>query len=193
MMFNKILHHLERVMELKGENFVVMRDGYESHVVKGVRNTEENTNRKYLTLYHDSDVRPDDLLVGEVSKDRFFIIDVESDVVEGKVLKKRGYYMTQKEYEQQKQNNGSPSFHIQNAYGSIIGTQTHATIESNQFGDIYMMIEQKGGHDAAELMAMIREIEKALSKGEIKKGALSRFSSLMEKHSWITGAIAQMV
>ena len=59
--------------------------------------------------------------------------------------------------------------------------------------EIEKMIEENGGNDKEELRIMVNEIRELLEdKEEIKKGILLKYSDQLEKHSWITGAIAQL-
>lgn len=85
-------------------------------------------------------------------------------------------------------------FNIQNANGSNIGTQGTAHIENTfNFGEVDQIIEEKGGEEKEELRDMIKEIKELFEDSEkIKKNSLSKFSELMEKHSWISGTVAQM-
>ncbi|MCP3776705.1 hypothetical protein NLX71_26050 [Paenibacillus sp. MZ04-78.2] len=85
-------------------------------------------------------------------------------------------------------------FHIANVYGSNIGTQGNATIENTfNFEVVDRLIEENGGEDKEDLRKMISEIKELFEDSEkIKKGSLSKFSELMQKHSWITGAVSKM-
>jgi hypothetical protein len=54
-------------------------------------------------------------------------------------------------------------------------------------------IEQRGGEDKEELKKMMAEIQEMFEDSEkMKKGSLSKFSEMMQKHSWITSSIAKM-
>lgn len=88
----------------------------------------------------------------------------------------------------------SMQFNIGTIYGSNIGTQGNAHIDNVfNFDKIDQMIEERGGEEKEELHNMINEIRELFEDSEkVKKGSLSRFSELMEKHSWITGAVSQM-
>lgn len=83
---------------------------------------------------------------------------------------------------------------IGTAYGSNIGTQGDASITNTfNFEKVDQLIEVHGGEDKEELRKMIAEIKELFEDSEkVKKGALEKYSEKLEKHSWITGAIAQM-
>lgn len=87
------------------------------------------------------------------------------------------------------------SFNISgNVYGAMMATQGAATMNNNIYiNEIEKMIEENGGNDKEELRIMVNEIRELLEdKEEIKKGILLKYSDQLEKHSWITGAIAQL-
>lgn len=85
-------------------------------------------------------------------------------------------------------------FNIGTVYGSAIGTQGSAHVENVfNFEKVDQLIEERGGEDKEALRGMIEEIKEFFEDSEkVKKGSLSKFSELMEKHSWITGAVSQM-
>lgn len=85
-------------------------------------------------------------------------------------------------------------FHIGTVYGSNIGTQGSAHVENVfNFEKVDQLIEEHGGPDKEELRAMIEELKEFFDDSEkVKKGSLSKFSELMERHSWISGTVAQM-
>lgn len=101
-------------------------------------------------------------------------------------------YIFKDEFKKDKGNNSS--FNILNAHNSIIGTQNNASLTNNfNFSQLEKEIEQKGGEDKEELKRMIEEIRELFEDSEkVKKGSLSKFSEIMQRHSWITGAISKM-
>ncbi|MCG7377403.1 hypothetical protein MH215_10385 [Paenibacillus sp. ACRSA] len=92
------------------------------------------------------------------------------------------------------QRSSAMHFNIGTVYGSNIGTQGNAHIENVfNFEKVNQLIEEHGGEDKEVLRDMIEEIKEFFEDSEkVKKGSLSKFSELMEKHSWITGAVSQM-
>ena len=83
---------------------------------------------------------------------------------------------------------------IGTVYGSNIGTQGQASITNTfNFEKVDQLIEENGGEDKEELRKMIAEIKELFEDSEkVKKGSLAAYSEKIEKHSWISGAIAQM-
>lgn len=86
------------------------------------------------------------------------------------------------------------TFHINNAYNSIIGNQKNATVNTQQhISEILEMIQNQGGSDKETLNKMVSEIVSMLEKNDkVEKGIFKKYSELLEKHSWISGAVAQL-
>lgn len=74
---------------------------------------------------------------------------------------------------------------------SIVGTQDRAELTNNMdFGRVREQIDREGGDDQEELHNAIDYVERLVERGEyLDRGALSRFSGLMERHSWFTNAV----
>lgn len=86
------------------------------------------------------------------------------------------------------------SFNIGTVYGSNVGTYGSASVTNIfNFEKVDQLIEEKGGADKEELRQMIAEIKEMFEDSEkVKKGSLGSYSEKLEKHSWISGSIAQM-
>ncbi|KQX69257.1 hypothetical protein [Paenibacillus sp. Root444D2] len=187
---------LSTFMSMAGEKYKVFRNGEQVSTVEGMQNTEDNTRRKYVGFYPDADIQVGDWITGEVSKNEFFIEDMKTDVVQGKAFQKKGYSLTRAQYEKQQIESGkiSHQFNIQNAYGSSFGSSGTVTLNNTfNFEALDQEIEEKGKEDKEELRQMIAEIKELFEDSEkVKKGSLSKFSEVMQKHSWITGAVAKL-
>ena len=59
--------------------------------------------------------------------------------------------------------------------------------------DIKKMIEENGQEDKERLNQLIEELQKAENFEIYKKGMLCKFSDLIVKHSWLSGAIANYI
>lgn len=77
--------------------------------------------------------------------------------------------------------------------GSVIGTHNTNELTNNfDFRAVEQRIEQEGGEDKEELREALAEIHRLLESGQsLDRGALSKFSGVMERHSWFTGSVAQ--
>ena len=187
--------NLERFMSRFGEDFEIIREGKTVYQGPGLRNTGKATGRNYVGFYPGTDVKPGDWLKSVASGDEFHVLDVESRVVKKAVFEVKAYYETKVENRQRIESAGtqSPAFHIGAAFGSIIGTQQDASLTFTlDFTQLQGEIEKRGGEDVEELKEMVAEIQQSLQQEQVvRRGWLARFSGLMERHSWITGALAE--
>ena len=91
----------------------------------------------------------------------------------------------------------APVFNIfGNTYGSVVGTQETGQVlhPTFTFGDLEQEIDHRGGEDTEALKEMVREIHTTLQhQDSLSRGRLSEWSELMNRHGWITGAIAQLL
>jgi len=85
------------MLELGGEEFE-MRRGDVVFRAGGVRNHDE-TGGKYIGFAPGTEIQPGDWLHGNVSGDRFLVLDVNSMIVRGRVLQVKAYYETAQEHE----------------------------------------------------------------------------------------------
>lgn len=84
------------------------------------------------------------------------------------------------------------SFHFHGDVSqSIVGTQTRAELTNiMDFRSVRERIDREGGEDQQELHNALDHIERLVERGEyLDRGTLSRFSGLMERHSWFTSAV----
>lgn len=92
------------------------------------------------------------------------------------------------------QEGSGPTFQFYgDVQGSVIGTHNTAELTNTfDFRSIEQRIEREGGEDKEELKRALAQVERLLERGEyLDRGALSRFSGVMERHSWFTGAVMQ--
>lgn len=79
--------------------------------------------------------------------------------------------------------------------GSVVGANNTAELVNNfdlRSVEIEQQIEERGGADKEELREALEEVRRIIaSENNIERGMLARFSDVMERHSWFTGAIAQ--
>lgn len=181
---------LDEMMKLAGEDFEIAR-GEERYSVKGVRNTQKSTNRKYIQFYPGTDVKAGDILIRKISGDEWLVVDIDHQTFQGKLFSINAYYQTS--FEREKQSVQSVSYTFNSSSNIIAGSQTNAVMNIN-IGEIEAEIERNGGDDKAELLAMVIEIMEAFEKqNTLSKGSFARFSETLERHSWITGSLVQLL
>jgi len=181
---------LDDMMGLTGEEFEITRDG-EKRTVKGVKNRQKATNRSYVQFYPGTDVKAGDILIRKLSGDEWLVVEIDHQAIQGKLFSVNAYYQTS--FEREKPSVQSVSYTFHNSSNIIAGSQATATMNVN-IGEIEVAIEKNGGTDKAELLAMVMEIKEAFEKQDtLSKGSLARFSETLEKHSWITGSLIQLL
>jgi hypothetical protein len=180
-------------IRMMGQSFAVERDG-EHRTLQGRR---ENAKREIRSL-HDADVEDGDVLTCPASGETFHVVGVERRVVGDQVTHVTVTYETPAQRTRRvmaEQRRDAPTFTITEAHNSIIGTQQHAhlAVTFDQRA-LDTEIDRHGGVDAAALKAMVAEIREMLDdQAKISKGSLVQYSELLERHSWIAGAVAQAV
>ncbi|MGD6896384.1 hypothetical protein [Bacillus infantis] len=90
---------LKTFMKLAGEKFEIYRNNVKIGIVEGLPNREKGTNRPYIGFYPNTDIEIGDWIIGQLSKDKFYIEEKKSDVINGKVFQIKGYYLTERELE----------------------------------------------------------------------------------------------
>lgn len=85
-----------------------------------------------------------------------------------------------------------PFFNIENAYSSVIGSQQNVTFNCNDsIQKAKQQIEAINSPDKEELKQIISLLEMIINNQlPPQKGLLSKFSSVMERNSWITSTLA---
>lgn len=83
------------------------------------------------------------------------------------------------------------TFNIQNAYGSVIGSQSSVVMNYNAaIQNAKKEIEASNSPDKEDLDKIISLLEMIVNNQlSPQKGLFSKFSSVMERNSWITGTI----
>lgn len=98
-----------------------------------------------------------------------------------------------KEFESQPQN--SPTFHINNAYGSVIGTQQNVTLNyKSSLSQLKSDVNECNSEDKESLQKIVSLLEMILdNQVPPNKGIFSKFSAVMERNSWFTSAVSSTI
>ncbi len=172
--------------------FNIYRSNELLSTVKGLKNTENGTHRKFIGFYPDVDVQAGDVISSAGIPINYYVTDVDTATWNGKISQIKAYYETRTP---QEKDSNSVTYNIQNAPNSIIGNQHNATQNNyvSDIGDLKQMIEQYGNDDKEQLYELANTLEQSLQKDEFKKSKLSKFGDLIAKHSWLPAAIAQLI
>lgn len=172
-----------------GQKYSIERNGEIVFEIDGLPNHETTTGRQYIGFMPGSDVLANDWLINTVGE-RFYVSDVKTTFVLKEPHCLNAYYLT--EFEQQKSlQTGNPTFNIQNAYGSVIGTQSSVILNYNDsIQHLKDQINSTESNDKEELKQLCSLLEMVVNNQvPVQKGLLTKFSAVMERNSWITSAI----
>lgn len=157
----------------------------------GLPNHEKSTHRAYIGFLPNCNVRTGDIVVNP-SDNKYYVIDVDTAYFGGRPNQVKAFYLTEAEYvAKQKQAQGSV-FNIENAYGSVIGSNNVATINyQTSISEIRQRVEDENAPDK-EQMEKLLDLLQMIVDGVVppQKGLLSKFSETMERHSWLSSAVA---
>lgn len=174
----------------RGIMYQIERNGNIIDELKGLQNFNQNTSRKYIGFMPRSNVKTGDWLINPANE-RLFVQDVETSFSFGEESELQAYYHTSNEYNS-KQSEQKNIFHIENAYGSVIGTQSTVSLNyTHTLQEAKKHLDSIDSSDKEELQQIISLLEMIVNNQvPAQKGLFSKFSDVMERNSWITGAIS---
>lgn len=174
----------------RGIVYRIERNGSIIGEVKGLQNFSKDTSRNYVGFMPESDVHIGDWIINPMNE-KFFVVDVITSFSFGKESELQAYYQTIAEYNS-KQAEQKNIFHVENAYGSVIGTQSTVSINYTQsLLDAKNHLNSCNSPDKEELQQIISLLEMIVNNQvPVQKGLFSKFSNVMERNSWITGTIS---
>lgn len=177
----------------RGIMFQVERNSSIISELKGLPNRENPQSPKYVGFLPDSDVKIGDWIINPANE-RFYVSDTYTDFFLQEKSQLKAYYQTATEHNA-KSETPSVSFHVENATNSMIGTQSHFTMNINgSIQDARELVNSSNSSDKAELQQIIDLLEQISQNQEpIQHGFLSRFASVIQRNSWITSPIASIV
>ena len=172
-------------------DFQIYRNSALIDTVKGLKNTEKGSNKKFIGFFPDVDIQIGDFLMIPNTSVKYSIIDVDTSTYMGEIYQLKAYYQTAPAEAKQP----SVTFNVNSSPNSIFGTQASAIINNPSFSlnDLDSLIESNGGADKKELYQLSSQLQELLEKDEFHKSKLSKFSDLIAKHSWLPLAIAQVI
>lgn len=183
---NPLNHFISQMIE-----FQIYRNSVLIDTVKGLKNTEKGSNKKFIGFFPDVDIQIGDFLMVPNTSIKYSIIDVDTSTYMGEIYQLKAYYQTAPAEAKQP----SVIFNVNSSPNSIFGTQASAIINNPSFNisDFDSLIESNGGTDKKELYQLSSQLQELLEKDEFHKSKLSKFSDLIAKHSWLPLAIAQVI
>ncbi len=179
----------EGFIKRSGQKYQIERNNNIVAEIDGLPNHEQASGKSYIGFMPSSDVKSGDWVINPFGE-RFYITDTITTVFLKSPHSLNAYYLSSVEYQKSMQQN-NPVFNIQNAYGSVIGTQEHVSIHYNDsINQAKEQIETSNSSDKEELQNIITLLEMIVNNQvPVSKGLFSKFSEVMERNSWITSSI----
>lgn len=174
----------KRNLQTSGKDFTVVRT---SETAKGLL---VNYNcRQHIDFPIELDIHLNDWIVNSIGE-KLFVTEIQEYSPY-----KSCYYLSEYEYNSQMPQSTTFNINADKIENSIIGTQTNATISlSNDLEQIRKMIDESSSSDKDELHELLSLLEQQMKTNEsIPKGIFSRFSAVMQRNSWISGAISSFL
>lgn len=180
---------VDGIIKSDGSQFSILRNG-ETHTERGAPNTLDG--RACFCFMSDADIQMGDWLENTVGN-RYFVIDVEMELRNSIPQFLKVWYETAAQHAQVTK--ATNVFNVQSAYGSIFGNQGSATINYDaSISELKAMVSADASADKADMERIISLLEMIVD-GQISpsKGILAKFSSIMERHSWLANAVASTI
>lgn len=182
----------ENFLKRHGIDMRIERNGEIISTIPGLPNRETATNRKYVGFRPGTDIKVDDVVITPANE-RLYITETQASYFQKHQEEIKAFYMTEAEkHRKETEQRQSNVYNIGTAYGSVIGTANTATINyKTNFQELRERAELENAPDKEQVQKLIDLVEMIVN-GQVppQKGLLSRFSETMERHSWITSAVA---
>lgn len=180
----------ENAIRQHGVDFKLSREGAPDRMETGIKTREESSGRRFIGFIPGTDVKAGDTLLGP-SGETYYVIETDIQYARNKVIQVKAFIQN----EQERNSTNQPSaavFNIQNAYGSVIGTNNQATINYNSaVSELKERVASDTSEDKEQLEKIVSLLEMVVNdQVPPSKGLFSKFSEVMERHSWISGSVA---
>lgn len=181
---------IESFLRTMGINYLVRRQDCADRSEKGLINREQDTKRAFIGFRPKTDIKIGDILENPAG-DLFYITEVRTQYFQGRAHSLMAYYETDIERKNRQQATQSV-FNIGTAYGSIIGNENQAIINYNSsIQDLKEKIEQSDSPDKESMEKIVSLLEMVVNNQvPPSKGLFSKFSEVMERHSWLSNSVA---
>lgn len=177
----------------RGIMFKVERNGSVVLELKGLPNRDNPQSPRYIGFMPESDVKIGDWLINPADE-RLYVSDTVTDFFLQQKSQLKAYYQTVAEHDV-KTERATAIFNIGNATNSVIGMQSTVTMNINSsIQEAKEQIASSDSDDKEELQKIISLLEMVVNNQvPAQKGLLSKFSAVMQRNSWITGAISSVL
>ena len=182
----------ENFLRTYGLSMKIERNGEIIATVPGIPNREKSTNRQYVGFRPGTDIKTADVVINPANE-RLYVTETQASYFQQRQEEIKAFYMTEVEKKRKEaEQHQSNIYNIGVAYSSVIGTANTATINyRTNFQELRERAESENAPDKEQVQKLIDLVEMIVNDQiPPQKGLLSKFSETMERHSWITSAIA---
>lgn len=172
------------LMENMTDIFHIEREGLQIASAHGFFCGKEHPSS--IQLVENVDVRVGDWMIHKLTGNRYFVTEARPISMEGQIADWMVKYQSEYDWKKEKAAQNIASINIGSVSGTaIIGSQHSASINVGYTADdITKLLANKPASDMPLLVELISLLKEMEAKDEpIKKGALSKFSDLLQKHS----------
>ena len=157
----------------------------------GLPNHEKATGKAYIGFRSGTDIRTGDVIINP-AKDRLRVVHIENSYFHKQVQQNKVFYQSEQEYLLKQSQQSSTVFNIGTAYGSVIGNYNTATTNYQTcLSELHTRVAAESSPDKEQMEKLINLVEMIVNDQiPVQKGILSKFSSLMERHTWLSGSVA---
>lgn len=169
-----------------GQTLTVIRNNVTLNTYIGAPNHKKAT----YDFYPDADIKVGDWLVNSCNS-KYFVKNVELKRM-GNYITLRAFIIPEWDYNNSSNNQTINNFNIDTANNSVIGNQSNFTFNVNaELEKLSNQISNLNSPDKEELLQLISELKTIISSDKpLKRGMLSKFSSVLQRNSWVTSPIA---
>lgn len=181
---------IQSFLRSMGIDYLVKRDGFNDRSERGLKNREQDTGKAFIGFMPGTDIAIGDILENPAG-DIFYVVEVETQFFQGKPHQLKAFYQTEVERKAAPQPAQSV-FNIGTAYGSVIGNENQAVINYNSSAqDLKEKVNQSDSPDKEDMEKIVSLLEMVVNNQvPPSKGLFSKFSEVMERHSWLSNSVA---
>ena len=177
---------------MHGVQITIIHQNGSTRTEAGLMNQDPNTKKNYVGFYPGTDIQIGDTLISP-DGDTMHVVDMQTSYFRSKAEELRAFYLTDTEYKRS-QESSSP-LHIDNAYGVSIGDGNTVIVNYIESLDsLKQIVSTTDAPEKAEMEKVVSLLEMVVNNQvPASKGLFSKFSSLMERHSWLSSAVASTI
>lgn len=172
----------DTLVQASGTNFSIFRNNLKIVTVKGLYHDELS-----VELPFDCDIRIGDVVLNEVTEEKIIVGKLKKELtITGDEID----FITASAVSQTQPSN--IVYNIGTAYGSAFGPNASSAYQSASIDDLKKIIAANT-IDGSRFNDLIEALEKCSEKGSYDQSNLAKFSSLLQKNSWLTEPVANFI